>query len=127
MSTSYYRGAHGVLLVYDVSSRASFASMETWFDEVEMNTVPGVALYLVGTKIDKHRAVPAAEGRALAEAHGAGFCEVSAKTRENVREPFVEVVDAIVGDPQLMREADRGRDGTVKVEGRGASPLSCWC
>ncbi|KUI58835.1 Ras-like GTP-binding protein RYL1 [Cytospora mali] len=89
--------------------------MERWFDEVEMNTVPGVALYLVGTKIDKPRAVSPEEGRALAEAHGAGFCEVSAKTSDHVREPFVEVVDSVVGDPALMKEADRGRDGAVRV------------
>lgn len=102
--------------------------METWFDEVEMNTVSGVALYLVGTKTDRPRAVPAAEGRALAEAHGAGFCEVSAKTSANVREPFVEVVDAVVGDPALMREADRGRDGAVKVGDRaGDEGAACSC
>ena len=67
MSTSYYRGAHGVLLVYDASSRASFASMDAWFDEVAANTVPGtVALYLVAAKIDKRpqRAVVAHDRRA---------------------------------------------------------------
>ncbi|KUI71234.1 Ras-related protein Rab-18 [Cytospora mali] len=128
LSTSYYRGAHGVILVYDASSRTSFSSMERWFDEVEMNTVPGVALYLVGTKIDKPRAVTTEEGRALAEAHGAGFCEVSAKTSDNVREPFVEVVDAVVGDPALMQEADRGRDGAVRVgEAADAAGSSCSC
>ncbi|ROV91408.1 hypothetical protein VSDG_07209 [Cytospora chrysosperma] len=130
LSTSYYRGAHGVILVYDTSSRTSFASMETWFDEVEMNTVSGVALYLVGTKTDRPRAVAADEGRALAAAHGAcGFCEVSAKTSDNVREPFVEVVDAVVGDPALMREADRGREGAVRVADGVAdsSGASCSC
>ncbi|ROW15530.1 hypothetical protein VPNG_02310 [Cytospora leucostoma] len=97
-----------------------------WFDEVEMNTVPGVALYLVGTKIDRPRAVPTEEGRALALAHGAGFCEVSAKTSDNVREPFVEVVDLAVADPALLREADRGREGTVSVDGAaGGGGCSC--
>lgn len=100
--------------------------MERWFDEVEMNTVPGVALYLVGTKIDRPRAVATEEGRALAEAHGAGFCEVSAKTSDNVREPFVEVVDRAVADPALLREADRGREGTVSVDGV-ASGGGCSC
>ncbi|ROW08874.1 hypothetical protein VMCG_02800 [Cytospora schulzeri] len=128
LSTSYYRGAHGVILVYDTSSRTSFSNMETWFDEVEMNTVPGVALFLVGTKTDRPRAVPAEEGRALAGLHGAGFCEVSAKTSEHVREPFVEVVDAVVGDPALMREADRGREGAVRVgEGVEGAGAGCSC
>lgn len=47
LSTSFYRGAQGVLLVYDISSRASFLTMERWFEEVENNTIPGAALYLV--------------------------------------------------------------------------------
>ncbi|KAI7784692.1 rab protein [Diaporthe eres] len=126
LSTSYYRGAHGVILVYDASSRTSFASMERWFDEVEVNTVPGVALYLVGAKVDKTRAVTAAEGQALADAHGANFCEVSAKTRENVRKPFVEIVDAVVSHPDVMRAADGGSKGTVNVgEDEAASSCSC--
>lgn len=128
LSTSYYRGAHGVILVYDASSRTSFASMERWFDEVELNTVPGVALYLVGAKVDKTRAVPAADGQALAEAHGASFCEVSAKTRENVRKPFVDIVDAIVSSPDVMSAADGGggSKGTVKVGEEGAAS-GCAC
>lgn len=100
--------------------------MERWFDEVEVNTVPGVALYLVGAKVDKPRAVPAADGQALADAHGAKFCEVSAKTRENVRKPFVEIVDAVVSQPDVMRAADGGSKDTVKVGEDGAAS-SCSC
>ena len=51
LSTSFYRGAHGVILVYDISSRASFLSLEKWFEEAEMNTVSNVALYLVGSRL----------------------------------------------------------------------------
>ncbi|KAJ9142732.1 Ras-domain-containing protein [Pleurostoma richardsiae] len=125
LSTSYYRGAHGVILVYDISSRTSFASMDRWFEEAELNTVDGVALYLVGAKLDKAgaggggRAVSEEEGRRLAAAHGARFCEASAKTAENVRKPFVEVVDAIVGDPSLVAAANAGRSGTVDVGSTG--------
>lgn len=98
--------------------------MERWFEEVHNNTVPEVALYLVGTKLDKAeatgRAVSVEEGEALAEAHGAMFCEASAKTRENVRKPFVEVVDAVVGRPGLIKGAGRGRTaGTVGLGGSG--------
>lgn len=42
-----YRGAHGVILVYDVSNKKSFASMEKWFDEARMNANPDAVLYLV--------------------------------------------------------------------------------
>lgn len=48
LSNSYYRGAHGVILVYDISNRDSFLSMERWFDEVESNAQPGAVTYLGG-------------------------------------------------------------------------------
>ncbi|KLU84913.1 rab protein [Magnaporthiopsis poae ATCC 64411] len=130
LSTSYYRGAHGVILAYDISSRKSFADMERWFEEAESNTVSEVALYLVGTKLDKaatSRAVSTEEGMALAAAHGALFCEASAKTRENVRRPFVEIVNKIVQDPVLLRRATASRN-TVAVGSDGESswvPCSC--
>lgn len=100
--------------------------MEKWFDEAEINTTPGVALYLVGAKIDKPRAVSTDEGSKLAQAHGAMFCEASAKTRENVRKPFVEIVDAIVAKGVGGNGAGRG---TVRVgaEGEGDAAASSGC
>ncbi|KAI0852280.1 ras-domain-containing protein [Daldinia vernicosa] len=109
LSTSYYRGAHGVIIVYDITSRKSFLSMDKWIDEARSNASPDAVLYLVGSKLDKvttgGRAVSFEEGKAFAESQGAGFCEVSSKTRENVRQPFVEVVDRIVQRPDLLAAA----------------------
>ncbi|KAI2643466.1 ras family-domain-containing protein [Xylaria nigripes] len=109
LSTSYYRGAHGVILVYDISNKKSFASMEKWFDEARSNANPEAVLYMVGSKLDKGatggRAVSFDQGKAFAETQGAGFCEVSSKLRENVERPFVEIVDRIVQKPQLIASA----------------------
>ncbi|CAP73118.1 uncharacterized protein PODANS_2_5320 [Podospora anserina S mat+] len=116
LSTSFYRGAHGVLLVYDISTRASFLSMEKWFNEAEANTVEGVALYLANA-----REVTTEEGQALAEAHGAKFCEASAKTRENVRLAFVDIVDRIVQTPGLIQNARLGRAAGAVALGNGGS------
>lgn len=85
----------------------------------------------VGAKLDKAgtgRAVPQEEGQALAEAHGARFCEASAKTRDNVRRPFVEIVDQIVQSPALLAAAGSGRTaGTVAVQGAGRPGLFSAC
>ncbi|KAK3685993.1 ras family-domain-containing protein [Podospora appendiculata] len=125
LSTSFYRGAHGVLLVYDISSRASFKTMERWFTEAEANTVQGVALYLVGSKLDKaehSREVSYEEAQALAREHNASFCEASAKTCENVRRPFVDIVDRIVLTPGLLAAARAGRaSGTLAVGASGGA------
>lgn len=107
--------------------------MEKWFEEAENNTGPDVVLYLVGTKLDKAevvgRAVSTEEGEELARQHGALFCEVSAKTGEEVRRPFVEVVDGII---RKGLDVGSGRTGgTVKVgadeEGQGGYLSVCAC
>ncbi|EKD17988.1 hypothetical protein MBM_03760 [Drepanopeziza brunnea f. sp. 'multigermtubi' MB_m1] len=136
LSNSYYRGAHGVILVYDISNRDSFLAMERWFDEVEANAQPNTVTYLVGAKLDRAagggggvgkggRMVSEDEGRRLAAERGAsGWCEVSSKTRENVRKPFSEVVGEIVKRPELMRA---GRRGNVSVVGGQGDAGMCAC
>lgn len=47
LSTSYYRGAHGVIIVYDICSRKSFLSMERWIEEARSNASPDAVIYLV--------------------------------------------------------------------------------
>jgi Ras-related protein Rab-18 len=88
----------------------------------------------VGSKLDKaamgNRAVSFEEGKAFAEAQGAsGFCEISSKTRENVKRPFVEVVDRIVQKPQLIAGAvhnSQNRTTDFDIGGFTASD-SCSC
>jgi len=105
--------------------------MERWFEEAETNLVDGAKMCLVGSKSDKaatHRTVTYEEGLALATSHGCTFCEVSAKTKDNVKTPFLEVVDAIVKDPQLMNEnASLRRGGTVQVSGQSDGLLGSGC
>lgn len=103
--------------------------MERWFDEAETNAMPGAILYLVGSKMDKgsSRVVKYDEGEALAKAHGSQFCEVSSKTRENVRKPFVEIVDEIVKHPELLTASSR-RGGTIAMAGGDqGSGSGCAC
>jgi len=120
LTSSYYRNAQGCILVYDISNRESFLSMEHWFGECARYAEPGVVKYLVGSKLDKEgaRAVTTAEGKALAERFGAGFIEVSSKTRENVKTPFVETVNAVVASPELMNPKliRTRREGAVNVD-----------
>ncbi|KAI1633650.1 rab protein [Biscogniauxia mediterranea] len=132
LSTSYYRGAHAVILVYDITNRKSFLSMERWIDEARSNASPDAVLYLVGSKLDKvaagGRAVSYEEGKAFADSQGAGFCEISSKTRENVRRPFIEVVDRIVQKPELLSSTTSGpKSGNGALNLGMASSYSSAC
>jgi len=130
LSNSYYRGAHGVILVYDISNRDSFVAMERWYEEAETNAIPGAIMFLVGSKLDKasSRVVTYEEGEELARAHGSSFAEVSAKTRENVKRPFIEVVDQIVKKPHLMDSPSRVAGGSIALGGsREGTPSGCSC
>ena len=89
---------------------------------------PGLLCILLGVNWDKAsaRTVKTEEGMEMAERHGCGFCEVSSKTRDNVRKPFVEIVDAIVKDPKLLSAGSR-RSGTVNVGGGDSEGGGCAC
>lgn len=103
--------------------------MERWFEEATTNAVEGAKLFLVGSKMDKvaARAVKAEEGQAMAERWGAGFGEVSSKTREGVKRPFEEVVREVVGDKGLLERAGRGRSGGVVVKADEGALGGCAC
>jgi len=95
LTSSYYRGAHGVLLVYDVTRPETFAHLNQWLSEIEMYSPGGgrgVVKLLVGNKSDMaDRAVPSAEGEAWARSKGMLFLESSAKSGDAVRSVFEEV------------------------------------
>lgn len=108
LTSSYYRGAQGIILVYDVTRRESFTNLsDVWAKEVELysNNQDCVKM-LVGNKVDKEseRAVTREEGIALAKELGSLFLECSAKTRENVQHCFEELALKIMEVPSLLEE-----------------------
>ncbi|XP_009793192.1 ras-related protein RABC2a-like [Nicotiana sylvestris] len=108
LTSSYYRGAQGIILVYDVTRRETFTNLsDVWAKEVELysNNQDCVKM-LVGNKVDKEseRAVTREEGIALAKELGSLFLECSAKTRENVQHCFEELALKIMEVPSLLEE-----------------------
>ncbi|CAD6216967.1 unnamed protein product [Miscanthus lutarioriparius] len=97
VTSAYYRGAVGALLVYDISRRQTFDSVGRWLNELHTHSDMNVVTILVGNKTDlKHaREVSTAEGQALAEAQGLFFMETSALDSSNVAAAFQTVVKEI--------------------------------
>eukprot|EP00262_Sarcandra_glabra_P017624 TRINITY_DN6083_c0_g1_i1.p1 TRINITY_DN6083_c0_g1~~TRINITY_DN6083_c0_g1_i1.p1 ORF type:complete len:234 (-),score=39.66 TRINITY_DN6083_c0_g1_i1:121-762(-) len=108
LTTSYYRGAQGIILVYDVTRRETFTNLsEIWAKEIDLySTNKDCIKMLVGNKVDKdsERVVTSEEGIALAEQYGCMFFECSAKTRENVEKCFEQLALKILDVPSLSEE-----------------------
>ncbi|EXB75905.1 Ras-related protein RABC2a [Morus notabilis] len=108
LTSSYYRGAQGIILVYDVTRRETFTNLsDVWAKEVELYmTNKDCVRMLVGNKVDREseRAVSREEGMALAKELGSLFLECSAKTRENVEQCFEELALKIMEVPSLLEE-----------------------
>ncbi|KAG5716948.1 Ras-related protein Rab-18 [Termitomyces sp. T112] len=121
ITSSYYRGAQGIILVYDVANRESFDALPRWYSELETYVSNSVVKILVGNKLDKEfsRQVSTEEAQAFAKRMNSLFIEASAKTAVNVNEAFQEVVEQILETPELWegQKAGHNTDG-----GRGGMP-----
>ncbi|KAM7525286.1 hypothetical protein LguiA_015188 [Lonicera macranthoides] len=97
VTSAYYRGAVGALLVYDISRRQTFDNVDRWLNELHTHSDMNVVTILVGNKSDlKHaREVSMAEGKTLAEAEGLFFMETSALDSSNVTAAFQMIVKEI--------------------------------
>ena len=85
----YFRDAHGILLVYDVTNRKSFEDMNYWFNEVVTKGEKNAAVVIVGNKCDlPESTVEMKEALLLAEERNSRHLSVSAKTGEAVEEAF---------------------------------------
>jgi Ras-related protein Rab-2A len=131
ITRSYYRGAAGALLVYDITRRETFEHVLSWLEDARAHSNTAMVVILVGNKADleHRRQVPREEGEQFAEQHGLMFIETSAKESLNVEEAFTRTAAAIyakvkAGEVDLTSEqygikvGDSGSTGTVSLLGR---------
>ncbi len=133
LTSSYYRGAHGIIIVYDVTDRDSFDNVRQWMHEIERFANPGVCKILVGNKCDMEeiRKVTTDEGAELARHFEIPFLETSAKNSINVEQSFItmskeikkniqnKAVSSGTGDKKTGIKFGQGnflQDGTVTTQ-----------
>lgn len=109
ITTAYYRGAAGVIMVYDLTRRETFDHIEKWYRELMNNCDNSVKLILVGNKSDLNhlREVTSLEGRCLAERYKILFLETSALNSNNVHEAFETLIKDIYKFKMLEEEKQK--------------------
>ncbi|KAH6558058.1 hypothetical protein KP509_1Z080100 [Ceratopteris richardii] len=97
ITRSYYRGAAGALLVYDITRRETFNHLAGWLEDACNHANSNMTIMLIGNKCDlsHRRAVTFEEGQQFAKDNGLIFMETSAKTAQNVEEAFVSTASKI--------------------------------
>lgn len=97
ITSSYYRGAHGVMIVYDIANKETFSNLNKWLNEVETYANEGVLMILVGNKTDlnSQRQVSTECGAEWAALNDMPFIETSAKNSTNVTEAFTMLAELV--------------------------------
>ncbi|XP_008787455.1 ras-related protein RABE1c-like [Phoenix dactylifera] len=116
ITTAYYRGAMGILLVYDVTDESSFNNIRNWIRQIEQHASDNVNKILVGNKADmdeSKRAVSTSQGQMLADEYGIKFFETSAKTNFNVEQVFFSIAREI--KQRLVESDSKAEPQTIKI------------
>ncbi|GMT04618.1 hypothetical protein PENTCL1PPCAC_26792 [Pristionchus entomophagus] len=130
VTRSYYRGAAGALMVYDITRRSTYNHLASWLTDARNLTNPNTVIFLIGNKsdLDAQRDVTYEEAKAFAEENGLTFLECSAKTGENVEDAFLETARKIyqnIQDGSLdLNAADTGVQPKQQLPRAGAGPGS---
>ena len=119
ITKNYYKGAHGIVLIYDITEKKSFANVKNWMDQIKEEVSDRVTIILVGNKIDdeEHRAVTKEQGESMAKEFNVMFFECSAKTGENIDSTFNDLVKKIVEN--FSKGTESGQKLKNKKKGKG--------
>jgi Ras-related protein Rab-1A len=98
ITSAYYRGADGIIMVYDTTSTESFDHVNDWLKEVNRYAAEGTVKLLVGNKSDRtaDRAVTTEQAKEFANELGIPFIETSAKSAKNVEEAFLTMAGELI-------------------------------
>lgn len=132
ITTAYYRGAMGIMLVYDVTTEKSFENIRNWIRNIEENASADVEKMILGNKCDlqESRVVDQERGRVLAEEHGVKFMETSAKSGLNVETAFLALARDIKNKMDKKNAVDTPapyQSGVKVGEGAGTESKKSGC
>ena len=123
ITKNYYKGAHGIILLYDVTSRKTFENVANWVTQIREEVSDKVTIILVGNKIDdeSNRKVSTEEGAQMAKECGLNFFETSAKSGINIDTTFNELVKKTVETYSKINE----KGDKLKSKKSGNKKICC--
>lgn len=140
VTRSYYRGAAGALLVYDITRRITYNHLTSWLTDARNLTNPNTVIMLIGNKkdLDAQRDVTYEEAAQFAKENGLIFIESSAKTGENVEEAFLKTAKLIFqsvqeGNVDLTTDGGVTKSNTASItptsaqDTQGGDKKNCAC
>ena len=124
ITKNYYKGAHGIILIYDVTNQQTFENVTNWINQIKEEASEKVTIFLVGNKIDdeKNRKVETEEGEKLAKDFQLKFYETSAKTGINVEVTFKDLVQII---DEVSAQNNTLKGGKLNGGGKGGGKKCC--
>ena len=133
ITSSYYKGSHGCLIVYDITNEKTFENVEKWLEQAKKEAGKDVSVILVGNKCDLEdaRKITKEQGEEKAKTLNVPFFETSALSRVNIDEIFMELLNNIYDrtggknededDIEIIKENDKAvslnKDEPAKKEG----------
>ena len=116
IQASYYKGANGILVVYDITNKESFEHVNSWLIEIEKNGNKNVFKILIGNKndLEEQRAVTKEQGEEFASINGMDFFETSAKTAYQVQEAFIQLTKDIMKN--VSKEKNTEMKKSIKLK-----------
>ncbi|XP_053264154.1 ras-related protein Rab-3C isoform X1 [Podarcis raffonei] len=133
ITTAYYRGAMGFILMYDITNEESFNAVQDWSTQIKTYSWDNAQVILVGNKCDmeEERVISTDRGKHLAEQLGFEFFETSAKDNVNVKQTFERLVDIICDKMSESLEADpaiaAGKQNTRLKDSPPPQQPNCGC
>lgn len=130
LTSAYYHSASGIVLVYDVTNRTSFESLQKYLDELKFYTSPDTEVMIVGNKADESdkRTVTYEEADSFTSKSGLSLYETSAQTGSNVHEMFAELMTRIREKQELGHiSVDSFQKGENNGEKTGNWCTFCCC
>ena len=129
---SYYRGAHGILLIYDVTDKDSFRNLSNWLIEIEKNANKNVLKIVIGNKTDleNKRVISYNQGKEFADTYGLKFLETSAKKNLNVNEAFETLGRELMAaseDKKIIKQKQNKKISMGKAENLDTQRNNCAC